>query len=246
MSENIVVNFEKVEKCYGREKVLRNLSFAIKRNDFVAFVGNNGCGKTTTLNVLSNLVSYNQGTVEVLGKKVTPNYLEYKSKLGIVLSHPHYIKEFSSKEYLEFVCQFQNVPKGEIEMRIIDMLSLFELEAYQNKPIKSLSTGNKMKVSICAALIHNPEIIVLDEPFVSLDIHTTQNLITVLSSFKGKKTLIITSHSLDLVVELCDHFYIIEEGEVKHQLNKKHFLQAADIKSEIIKMLSTNKEKNTS
>ena len=225
--------FDNVVKSYNGKRVLNHFSFSIHENEFVALIGNNGCGKTTTINILCNLIPYDEGEVFILGSKVTPKYVSYKNKLGIVLSSPFLIDEFSTIEYLTFVGEFQFLNKKETEIRARDIIKLFELEEHEAKPIKHLSSGNKMKVSLAAAMIHNPKILILDEPFVNLDIKTIQRLTETLRSFRGKKTVFITSHNLDLVVDLCDRFLVMEKGSLLVEIGSKENISSHELKEKI-------------
>lgn len=233
----MILTFNNVEKNYCKTPALKNLSFNIKDKDFVALVGNNACGKTTTINIICNLIKYDNGEVQAFGKKVTPNYVSYKNKLGIVLSKPYYVEVFTTVEYLKFVGKFQYVPKNEINQRINDLVELFELETERNKAIRNLSSGNQMKVTLGAALIHNPELLVLDEPFINIDIATTEKIMNILKGFKGKKTIFITSHNLDLVIELCDNFLIMDKGKIIQNINKTDFKNTTTLKEKVKKLL---------
>jgi ABC-2 type transport system ATP-binding protein len=207
-------------------------------------VGNNGCGKSTIIHIISNLTNYQSGEYFFENKKVTSQFVSFKEDLGIVLSEPYYIEEFDVQEYWRFVCKFQKVPKAEIAGRIADMLALLDLEAHCRKPIKALSSGNQMKVSIGAALIHNPKVLILDEPFVNLDIATTERLIALLKSLQGKKTLFVTSHSLELIAELCEQFLIMDEGRIIKKLAKSAYPTLDALKQEV-KSLITHKEEKS-
>jgi len=234
------IYFNNVIKSYGSEVVLNSLSFSIQKNDFVALIGNNGCGKTTTINIICNLIPYDDGIVEIFGSKLTPNFLSYKRDLGVVLSSPYLIEAFSIIEYLSFVGDFQFLQKEEIKNRSFDMIKLFELEEFETKKIGNLSSGNKMKVSLAAAMIHNPKVLILDEPFVNLDIKTQQILREILKSLKGKKTILITSHNIDLVVDLSDHFLIMERGKLLLQIPFNKNVPLEELKEKISCYLVTS------
>jgi ABC-2 type transport system ATP-binding protein len=238
-----MVRFEDVTKKYSDNIALDKLSFDIGSYNYAALVGNNGCGKTTTINIICNLINYDSGKVYIFEQLLTPSFNSYKGKLGAVLSPQYLINEFSPVEYLKFICRFQKVPSGEIEKRIEDLILLFELQDEKKKKIRKLSCGNKMKVSIGAALIHNPELIILDEPFVNLDIRTIEKLITILRGFGEKKKIFITSHHLDLVTDLCDIFLIMDAGKVIHKIDKPEIKNKQLIKENIYNHL-TKSEKN--
>lgn len=235
-----IIRYNNIQKSYGSKIILNNQNFSIGMGETVALIGNNGCGKTTTINILCNLTTYNSGEYIYKDKKVTPNYVSFKKELGVVLSTPYYVEEFNTLEYWRFVCKFQEVPKAEIENRITDLLQLLELTEHSSKPIRDLSSGNKMKVSIGAALIHNPEVLVLDEPFVNLDINTVETVMSILKGFKGKKTIFITSHQLDLVADLCDKFLIMDKGQITAELHKKDYTSLQDLQNKVKEFLVTD------
>ena len=225
------IEFVDVSKKYKETIALSGLSFAIGMNEFVALVGNNGCGKSTTINILCNLISYDSGDVFVFNKKVTPYYVSYKSRLGVLLGRPIFINEFSPYEYLNFICKFQNVDKNSIQQRIEDVTNIFKIANSKSKKIDNYSSGDRMKVSFAAAIIHNPSILILDEPFINLDIQTIDFLLTLLSSFKNKKTLFITSHNLDLITNLCERFLIMEDGKIIDDFSKSTNTSIESIKT---------------
>jgi len=233
-----IIKFSNVSKVFGKTNALTNSSFCIQRFDFIALVGNNGCGKTTTINLMCNILQTTNGFIEAFGKKVTPNYVSFKNKLGIVLSKPYFIEEFTINEYLKFVCKFQHVPNKEISTRLNDLMELFDLKEYMAIKIMNLSSGNQMKVNLCAALIHNPEFLILDEPFINIDIKITERIIKILKSFSKKKTIFITSHNLDLVTDLCDRFIIMESGSIVLDLQKSEFSSIDELKVKIKETLA--------
>lgn len=224
-----IIEFRNVSKYYGTKKVLNGLSFTIDNNEYVGLIGNNGCGKTTTVNILCNLSNYDSGDVLVFNKRVDDNYVIYKNRFGIILSKPHYIEDFYPAEYLYFVAKFHKVSEKDISNRIKDITEIVTLRNL-SKPIKHLSSGDQMKVSIAAALIHNPDILILDEPFIHLDISSTDNFIMLLNELKKSKTLLVTSHQLDLTTSLCDKFLIMHNGTIISTLYKNDFSSLDDLK----------------
>ncbi len=238
-----MLRFDSVTKKYSDNIALDNLTFDIVNYNHTALVGNNGCGKTTTINIICNLIKYDSGKVYLFDKLLTPYYNSYKKRIGVVLSTRYLIGEFSLKKYWNFICRFQKVPSEIIKDRIEDLMLLFELQDERNKMIKKLSCGNQMKVSIGAALIHNPEFIILDEPFVNLDVKTTEKLIAILKGFEKRKKVFITSHHLDLVTGLCDAFLIMDEGRIIHQIDKSKVENQQMIKEHIYHQLAGFKKK---
>ncbi len=233
-----MIRFDNVTKRYSDNIALNELTFDTGYYNNTALVGNNGCGKTTTINVICNLIKYDSGKAYIFERLITPSYNSYKNKIGVVLSTQYFINEFSLQEYWKFVCRFQKVPPREANNRIEDLTLLFELQNERNKKIKKLSGGNQMKVSIGAALIHNPDLIILDEPFINLDIKTTEKLITILKGFKKKKKIFVTSHHLDLVAELCDNFLIMDKGKIIHKIDKSVVDNQQIIKEHIYRQLT--------
>lgn len=235
-----MINVKGVNKKYmfTKKNALSNLCFSVEKFDCCALVGNNGSGKTTIIKILCNLINYDSGSILINGQTLTPNYVSYKNNWGILLSRPYFIEDFNVREYLSFVGKFQRIDKSLIKQRIEDLISLLTLGDHERKKIKDLSSGNQMKVSLAAALIHNPEFLILDEPFVNLDISSVEALTMVLKSFRGKKTLIITSHNLEIVTELCDKILIMEDGRIISELENKLFESSNDLKKKIKNYLS--------
>jgi ABC-2 type transport system ATP-binding protein len=237
---NNIIEFREVNARYDNIPALSNLTFSIAEYDIVALVGNNGSGKTSTVKIISNIFPYDSGTVLAFNIKVTSTYVSYKNRLGILIDPPLLVNDFSPEEYLKFVCKFQKVPLSLVSGRIKDLSDYFAIPSGNKKSIAELSSGDRMKVAISAALIHNPDVLVLDEPFIHLDPRTLVRLIDLLKSLKGNKTIFLTSHNLDLVVELCARVMIIENGSIVDQMVLSDPSTHKTIKANLFQRLSDN------
>lgn len=229
----VSIEFKNVVKKFKSKFVLNNLTFQIEEFSSVGLIGNNGVGKSTTINILCNIISYDSGMVYYKNNKIGKHSYHYKSDLGIVLSNPSFIEEFTPEEYLSVACYFHNIPKTERKSRISNLLSFFEIDAPKKKRIKVLSAGNRAKVSLAASLIHNPHLLVFDEPFVNLDFQSAEKIMDLLHQIKKNKTLLITSHHIDLVFDLCDTFLIMDKGEIINKIGKQQFPDANTLKSKL-------------
>lgn len=239
---NKIIEFINVDKDYGSVTALNSLSFSVKKNETVGIVGNNGCGKTTTVEVLSNIIPYNSGEVRVSDRIITPRYVSYKGRLGILLCPYILIEDFTPYEYLSFVCKFQNVPKNERVNRIRKIVAFFEIQDYERKRINEYSSGEKMKIAISASIIHNPEIFVFDEPFLFIDHRTRDYVLNLIKSLKGEKTFIITSNFIEPVLEICDKILIMDKGCIIETFNNDNSLPPWQFREKIISQLKGKKE----
>lgn len=238
-----MIRFIDVEKFYGSKQVLNSLNFSVSEKSMTGLIGNNGCGKTTTINIISNLISYDSGSARIFGKRINPKYVSYKKKMGLVLSESYLIESFTVYKYLNFVGKMHGMYNNDIDERINSFLKDFKITEERNSKIQTLSSGTKMKITLASALIHNPEVLVLDEPFISLDIGMQEFIKHLLKSFKGKKTLLITSHNLDLVADICDTFLIMDNGKIISRIEKKENTDIDTLKDEIKGLLSKNDQK---
>lgn len=208
-----------LRKVYSkRTRAVEDLSFEVKDRCVTGFVGRNGAGKTTTINILAGIVRPTGGQFEILGKTTRPGDWKYKSEVGFVLEKPAYLENLTGHEYLQFVGLMQRLKKEEARQRIDELLNFLELGNEIAKPIKEYSKGMKKKISLAAALIHNPRVLILDEPLEGIDPVSASQIKALLKSLVGKgKSVLISSHELGTVQTLCDEFIIIEGGRAIFQ-----------------------------
>lgn len=236
----MIIELNQVKLKYRKQTklVLDGMNLQVDSNEIVALVGNNGCGKTTTINLICNLLEPNEGQVKIFDQPLVYNKMDYKKSVGFVLSTPTYIEELSIKKYLQFICKFQGIGKVERDSRIDDMLELLQISGEADKKIAELSSGNKMKVQLAAALIHNPQLLVLDEPFVNLDVQSAEAFKALLQQLRKSKAMLITSHHIDLVADLADRFAVLEGGSIKHSFAREPGDTAESIKQRIKTLLA--------
>lgn len=193
-------------------RALDGVTLALKKATITGFVGLNGAGKTTTIRILAGLTSKDSGTIELCGKALAP---EHKSMMGFVLDEPLYFDWMSAREYLRFVATMYAIRPPEIHQRCDELMEFFDLREKEDEPIATLSTGMKKKISLAAAIIHRPELVVLDEPLEGIDPLAARSVKNTLKLMAQKGTTIfITSHVLDTVEKLCDEIAIIHRGKV--------------------------------
>lgn len=211
-----ILEIEKLTKAYpGGHRVLRGVSLRVDEGSVTGFIGLNGAGKTTTIRIIAGLTAADSGTIRVFGANVGPQDAHYKRDVGFVLDEPLYFDWMDAKEYLRFVGAMYGLKRHEAEHRADELLEFFDLGEAQGDLIRTYSTGMKKKVSLAAAIIHKPRLLVLDEPFEGIDV-------VAASSIKGAikmmvdhgMTIMITSHVLATIERLCSHIVIIHRGRI--------------------------------
>lgn len=211
-----IKNFSKVYK--KSIKAVDNLSLDIPRGCFFGLLGPNGAGKTTTVNFVAGLIRRSSGELFIQEETITDSSYMYKGKIGFVLDRPLYIEKFTAKEYLSFAGQMYGLDSSASNRRSDELLEFMDLGEKHNELIETYSAGMKKKVSLSAALIHNPEILILDEPFEGIDPVSSKKIREVLLDLVKKgKTIVLTSHILEIVEKLCDEVAIMNKGKLIFQ-----------------------------
>jgi len=209
------IEIREFSKSYKTNRAVDHLDLQVPCGSFFGFVGPNGAGKSTVVHFIAGLLRPDRGELELFGDRITPEQTGYKQRLGFVLEKPFYVERLTAREYLCFVGRMYRLETAVIEKRSDELLRLFELEKDQHKWIETHSTGMKKKISLAAALIHDPDLLVLDEPFDGVDavaaVRIRENLQRLV---KRGKTVFLTSNHLDLVARLCDRVAIINRGKL--------------------------------
>lgn len=204
-----------ITKRYAEVTAVNRVSFSIKPYEIVGYLGPNGSGKTTTLNMLTCLVQPSRGEIRIDGRNIEGDLRGYKSRIGYVPEDPALYPYLTAIEYLELVGRMRLLTEAPLRRRIDSLLELLSLHAHRFSPLSSYSKGMKQKVLVAAALLHDPDILFLDEPFSGLDVESAlvlRRLIELLGQ-KGKMIL-FSSHVLEVVERVCSRVIILSGGRV--------------------------------
>ncbi len=203
------IEISNLTKLYGKTVGIKDLSLNIKQGEIFGFLGPNGAGKTTTIRCMLNILIPNQGSIKINGEIVSRNSSHLKNDIGYLPGELYYPKGFSVKNLIDYIESLKKKSCNRKE----ELLKRFNLETY--KKIQALSHGNKQKLGIILAFMHDPNIIILDEPSSGLDPLLQQTLYDLILEEKKKgKTIFFSSHNLDEVQKICDRVAIISKGEL--------------------------------
>lgn len=210
-----MLNIEHLTKIYGDKKAVDDLSLHIRPGEIYGFIGHNGAGKTTTLKACCGILQYDSGEINVDGVSMKKSPLICKEKIAYIPDNPDIYEFMSGIQFLNFVSDIFGVGAGERKERIRKYADAFELTADLAKPISAYSHGMKQKLAIISALIHEPKLIIMDEPFVGLDPKATHLLKELMRQMCGKGCAIFFStHVLEVAEKLCDKVAIIKDGKL--------------------------------
>ena len=195
--------------------VVDDVSFVVRPGEVVGYLGPNGSGKTTTAKMCTGLLETSSGSVRFRGKKIDDDLIAYRKRLGYVPEEPHLYTFQSGREYLELVGRLRELPGDVLDRKIDTLLDLFGLRTAADQTIGSYSKGMRQKVLIIAALLHDPDVLIFDEPDSGLDVTTTlvlRHLVRALA--RRGKAVLYSSHVLDIVEKLCDRVIVLHRGRV--------------------------------
>ncbi|MBK8522015.1 MAG: gliding motility-associated ABC transporter ATP-binding subunit GldA [Chitinophagaceae bacterium] len=222
---SITVN--NLTKIYGAQKAVDDISFSVNKGEIVGFLGPNGAGKSTTMKIITGYLTASTGSVTVCDIPVTENSNETKKKIGYLPEANPLYYDMYVREYLDFVTNIHTV-KNKKE-KIEEVIKTVGLTVEANKKIGQLSKGYKQRVGLAAALIHDPEVLILDEPTTGLDPNQIIEIRELIKKLGGDKTILFSSHILQEVQAICDRVIIINKGKIVaddllvNLLGKKHF-----------------------
>lgn len=206
-----MIEVKNLTKRYGENRALNDVSFSIKKGEIVGFLGPNGAGKTTTMNILTGYLSATSGQVNIGGFDILEEPIKAKQKIGYLPEQPPLYLDMLVKEYLGFVFDLKKVelPK---KAHLDDVCELVRIQDVQNRLIKNLSKGYRQRVGFAAALLGNPEVLILDEPTVGLDPRQIIEIRNLIGKLGRSHTVVLSSHILSEIQAVCDRILVINRG----------------------------------
>lgn len=200
-------------KIYGKQKAVNDISFSVGNNEIVGFLGPNGAGKSTTMKIVTGYLAPDSGDAIVNGINVNTDPLESKKQIGYLPEGNPLYYEMYVREYLEFIAGVHHL-KSNVKQRIEDVIDLTGLRLESNKKTGQLSKGYKQRVGLAAALIHDPKVLILDEPTTGLDPNQIIEIRQLIKDLGKNKTVLFSSHILQEVESICDRVIIINRGNI--------------------------------
>jgi heme exporter protein A len=206
-----MIEVKKLVKCFGLKTVLRGVDFHVERGEFVALLGPNGAGKTTFLRILSTLARPSLGEVKVAGYRLPHEAAQVRARLGVVSHMPLLYGDLTAAENLEFYARMYGIPN--YQLRITEVLELVGLESRRRDLVRTFSRGMQQRLAIGRAVLHDPEVMLFDEPYTGLDQDASSMLDEVLRSVAAQgRTVVMTSHDLARAEDLASRFDILSRG----------------------------------
>lgn len=206
-----MIELKNVTKKYGDFKALDDISFKIEKGEIVGFLGKNGAGKSTTLKIIAGILEPTEGTVLINGEKYNK---KNKIKIGYMAENAPLYEGLTVREFIDFMGEMRGIKKRERKIQVNELIEKLSLKDAEKKLIKNLSKGYRQRASLAGALIGNPEILILDEPSIGLDPKQIIEFRELIKSLKEKYTVIISSHILTEVSQICERVIIIESGKI--------------------------------
>lgn len=204
------IEVQNISKNYGAQKALDNVSFSVKKGEIVGFLGPNGAGKSTLMKILTTYITADEGKAEVNGNDVSVNQKKVQQSVGYLPEHNPLYLDLYVREYLEFNADVYKVSKSRIE----EVIELTGLSPESHKKIGQLSKGYRQRVGLATALLHNPDVLILDEPTTGLDPNQLVEIRNVIKNVGKDKTVFLSTHIMQEVEAICDRVIIINNGKI--------------------------------
>ncbi|MCB0628561.1 MAG: ATP-binding cassette domain-containing protein [Saprospiraceae bacterium] len=224
------VKIQDLSKSYGFQKAVDGISFEVKTGEILGFLGPNGAGKTTTMKMITDYIAMDSGEIFLGGKSIRRHDL--KRHIGYLPEHNPLYHEMPVMDYLAFCAALQGLSSGQVQQRVVEMVRVCGLDAEKHKKIGELSKGYRQRVGLAQAMIHDPEILILDEPTTGLDPNQIVEIRELIKKLGKEKTVILSTHILPEVEATCDRILIINKGKIVADgtaANLRHQMQGSQV-----------------
>lgn len=235
-----MIEVKHISKSYGLNAAVRDISFTAKKGEIVGLIGRNGAGKSTTMNIIAGYISSDEGSVVINGHDILKDPVAAKRHLGYMPEFPPLYTEMTVRKYLEFVCKLMGVGKNEIPSHLKHIMETVGLSDVRDRLISNLSKGYKQRVGIAKALCGSPENIVLDEPTSGLDPRQIVEIRQVIRGLAKDHTVIISSHILKELADICTRLVIINRGVIAADDTLDNLLTAGTGSRKVIRLAVKN------
>ncbi|MGH9837425.1 MAG: ABC transporter ATP-binding protein [Blastocatellia bacterium] len=209
-----MIEVEHLTKSYAQSRAVNDISFKVEKGEILGFLGPNGAGKTTTMRILTGYLPATSGTARIAGFDVFEQSMEVRKRIGYLPEVPPLYPDMSVSDYLAFVARIKGVASGDIASRIEAAMKMTNVSDRKDQLIKHLSRGYRQRVGIAQAIVHNPEVVILDEPTVGLDPNQIKEVRHLIKGLAGEHTIILSTHILPEVEVTCDRVVIIDKGRI--------------------------------
>ena len=212
-----MIELNRLTKVYGSRVAVWNVTFEVKKGEILGFLGPNGAGKTTTMRMVTGFIPPSSGSATVAGFNVAESPLEVKKRIGYLCEMPPVYREMVVSDYLKFVAEIKQVPRPRVKPLIDRAVQLTGLEEVSNRVIGNLSKGYRQRVGLAQAVLHEPEVLILDEPTVGLDPRQIIEIRERIRELGGEQTVVLSTHILPEVRATCSRVVVINEGQIVAQ-----------------------------
>ncbi len=212
-----MIEIQNVSKRYGSKLAVDDISFTINRGEILGFLGRNGAGKSTTMNIITGYLSASAGRVLLDGHDILEEPREVKKRIGYLPEFPPLYDDMTVEEYLRFVCEIKDVKSTQIKPHIDDITELMSITDHRKRLIRNLSKGYKQRVGMAQAMVGNPDVIILDEPTVGLDPRQIIEIRNLIKDLGKDHTIVLSSHILHEIADVCERVVIINKGKIVAQ-----------------------------
>lgn len=226
MKNNIAISIKNLVKNYNGLEAVDNISFEVKQGEFFGFLGPNGAGKTSTINAITGIANFDSGKIEVFGHDVIKDYRTTRAYIGLSPQEFNFDPFLNSYQTLVYQGGYYGIPKKVCMQKATELMKMFGVYEKRNSSIRALSGGMKRRLTIARALIHNPKILILDEPTAGADVELRHYLWDLLKELNKKGTTIfLTTHYIEEAEKLCDRICILNKGKIVEIDNKDQLLK---------------------